>query len=154
MAVRKLYFDIDGTILDLQTAAAKPALIDGMLVRAIREAGIQELVCVGNYAGVVVEVQAKVKDYDALGAILELCEGVFTDEPWFRANTRLIADPESRGAAIDLEGDWWYVDDLAEKYFTEAGRAEIYRKQLGQRILAPTPVGDGTDVLDWLRSIR
>jgi hypothetical protein len=152
--MRKLYFDIDGTILDVQTAAAKPALIDGKFVQAIREAGIRELVCVGNYAGVAVEVQALDENYDALGAILELCNGVFTDEAWFRANTRLISDPESRAAEVDLDADWWYVDDLAEKYFVEAGRAAVYRQQVGRRILAPTPEGDGMDVLDWLATIR
>ena len=152
--MRKLYFDIDGTILDVQTAVAKPALLDGKFVRAIREAGIEELVCVGNYAGVLVEVQGLDKNYDALGAILELCNGVFTDEAWFRANTRLICDPENRAAEVDLGGDWWYVDDLAEKYFSEAGREEVFRQQVGRRILAPAPEGDGEDVLDWLRSIR
>jgi len=152
--MRKLYFDIDGTILDVQTAAAKPALVEGKFVKAIRRAGIQELVCVGNYAGVVVEVQTLDTNYDALGAILELCNGVFTDEVWFRANTRLISDPERRAAEVDLDGDWWYVDDLAEKYFLEAGRAEVFRQQLGRRILAPAPEGDGTDVLDWLGAIR
>jgi hypothetical protein len=151
--MRKLYFDIDGTILDLQTASAKPALLRGKFVRAVRAAGIEQLVCVGNYAGVVVEVQAKLKDYDALGAILELCGGVFTDEAWFRENTRLICDPERRAGEVDLDSDWWYLDDLAEKYFTEAGRAEVFRQQLGRRILAPAPEGDGEDVLDWLRAI-
>jgi hypothetical protein len=152
--MRKLYFDIDGTILDVQTALAKPALLDGRFARAIRAAGIETLVCVGNYAGVVVEVQAMARNYDALGAILELCNGVFSDEGWFRANTRLIADPEDRAAEVNLDEDWWYVDDLAEKYFVEAGRAEVFRQQVGRRILAPTPDGDGADVLDWLDGIR
>ena len=150
---RKLYFDIDGTILFLSTPCAKPALAGGMFGRAVRAAGFDELVCIGNFSGVALAAKARIADYDSLGATYDVCYGVFDDEPWFRAHTRLIRDPARRAAEIDLSDDWWYIDDLAEMYFAHAGRADVYREHLGGRILVPTPEGDGEDVLAWIRAI-
>jgi hypothetical protein len=152
--MRRLYFDVDGTILRMYTNSAKTALAGGAFERAVRAAGVEELVCIGNYVAVVVAMQAIVKDFDPLGAVFEVCAGVFADEDWFGAHTQLVSDPDRRAAEVDLEGDWWYVDDLAEKYFSEAGRADIFRKHHGSRIFAPSPEGDGQDVLDWLLTVK
>ena len=152
--MRRLYFDVDGTILRMYTTSAKSALAGGMFERAVRGAGFDELVCVGNYVAVALMMQTVMEDFDPLRAVFEVCAGVFVDEEWFRSHARLISDPDQRAAEVDLEDDWWYVDDLAEKYFSDAGRGEVYRQQLGRRILAPTPEGDGRDVLDWLEAIR
>jgi hypothetical protein len=46
------------------------------------------------------------------------------------------------------------LPDLAEKYFLDAGRAEVFREHLGSRVFSPAPEGDGQDVLDWLRGVR
>ena len=152
--MKRLYFDVDGTILRMYTSSAKTALAGGAFERAVREAGVEELVCIGNYVAVVVEMQAIMKDFDPLGAVFEVCAGVFEDEAWFRAHTKLVADPDRRAAEVDLACDWLYVDDLAEKYFLDADRADIFRKHHGSRIFAPTPEGDGQDVLDWLLTVR
>ena len=152
--MRRLYFDVDGTILRLYTTCAKPALADGRLERVVREAGIDELVCVGSYVAVALALSAMMEQFDGLGAIFEICNGVFVDQEWFRAHTRLVSDPDRRAAEIDLDSDWWYVDDLAEKYFQAAGRAEVFREHLGSRVFSPTPEGDGQDVLDWLRAVK
>ncbi|HKA37317.1 MAG TPA: hypothetical protein VKH43_10895 [Thermoanaerobaculia bacterium] len=151
--MRKLYFDIDGTLLVLDTGLPKPALARGRLERAIREARIDELVCVGNFVEVIRTLRTVRPEYDGLAAIFALCRGVFLDETWFRRLTRLILDPWLRAAEVDLEADWWYMDDQAERYFFNAGRAELMRQHLGERILQPSPSGDGTDVLEWLQVV-
>ena len=148
--MRCLYFDIDGTLLGLDSGIPKPALAEGGFEAAVRRAHIDRLVCVGNFCRVVQTVQAVNPAYDGLGAIFALCRGAFVDEEWFRSVTTLIADPENRGGAIDFSGDWWYVDDLAEQFFGRAGLHELYRDQTGRRILAPQPDGTGDDVLSWL----
>lgn len=150
MPMRRLYFDLDGTDLVLDTDFPKAALADGRLGRAIRDAGIDELVCVGNLVQVVHLLRDAQFEYDGLGAIFELCAGAFDDEAWFRSHTRFAADPKRRVREIDDAVDWWYVDDLAEDYAAEAGRTDWYREHLGHRILVPTPRGDGYDILRWL----
>jgi len=151
--VRRLYFDVDGTILRMYTSSAKSALAAGVFERAIRGAGIGEIVCIGNYVGVVHLMRTITPDFDALGAIFEVCAGVFVDEEWFRTHLKLVSDPDQRAAEVDLQSDWLYVDDLAEKYFSAAGRHDTFRKHLGGRICSPTPEGDGQDVLDWLQAV-
>ena len=151
--MRRLYFDIDGTIVHLESGIPKLALSGGALGRAIRAAGIDELVCVGNFVAVIRTLWMAQPDYDAHGAILSLCPGTFEDEAWFRANTRFVLDPARRAHEIDLSTDWWYVDDCAERFCADAGRLPLYQAEFGQRILRPTPTGDGRDVLDWLSRI-
>jgi len=148
--LRKLYFDIDGTLLVLDTGLAKPALAGGRLEAAIRRARVNELICVGNFAGVVRTVWTVEPEYDGLGAIFALCQGVFEDERWFRGLVQLVGDPKLRAAEVDLSADWWYMDDEAEKYFLQAGRREILGEESGRRILRPSPRGNGEDVLDWM----
>jgi len=46
------------------------------------------------------------------------------------------------------------MDDEAERYFSAAGRAGIFREHAGTRILVPAPTGDGEDVLRWLDSLE
>ena len=151
--MRTLHFDIDGTVLALNAGVAKPALSAGRLEKAVRDARINKLVCVGNFAGVVRTVWTVNAGYDGLGAIFALCGGVFSDEAWFRAVTQLVGDPRLRAAEVEMSHDWWYMDDEAEKYFLQAGREQIFREHLGGRILRPSPSGDGHDVLEWIRSM-
>lgn len=150
---RTLYFDIDGTVLRMYTPRAKPALANGVLGRAIRDARFEKLVCIGNYCEIAHMMQPLVPNFDPLGSVLEVCSGVFDDDDWFRACTRLITRPDLRAAEVDLTEDWWYMDDLAEKYFSDAGRAEVYREHRGGRIFVPTAEGDGEDVLAWIQKI-
>jgi len=151
--MRTLYFDIDGTVLRMYTPGAKPALANGALERAIRVAGFDKLVCIGNYCEIALMMEPLVEKFDALDAVFEICSGVFDDQGWFRARTRLIPRPDLRATEVDLTEDWWYMDDLAEKYFADAGRDEVYRAHVGGRILVPSAEGDGEDVLSWLRAI-
>ena len=152
-SMRTLYFDLDGTVLALNAGEPKVALADGMLETAIRGAGIEELVCVGNFVAVIHTVQEVDPAYDGLGAIFALCRGSFRDESWFRGSVRLARDPQNRARDIAFDCDWWYVDDLAEEYLLRAGMSEVYREERGRRILVPSAEGDGTDVVQWLQRL-
>lgn len=151
--MRTLYFDIDGTLLVSDHAGPKPCLANGRFEAAVRVARIDCLVCVGNFADVVRLASQIQSSYDALGAVFNICSGVFASETWFRESVILTDDSERRAALIDLGADWWYVDDLAEHYFRTAGRDEAYRREVGRRIMVPSPNGDGSDVLEWLSAI-
>ena len=149
--MRRLYFDIDGTVLILDTGEPKPALIAGRLETAIRNAGFDEIVCVGNFVGVAHAMRAVKPGYDSLGVIFALCRGVFQDESWFRQAARLALDPKNRALEIDLESDWWYMDDLAREYMMRAGLHTMFEREEGRRILVPGAEGDGSDVLARFR---
>ena len=150
--MRTLYFDIDGTILVEGSGEPKPALAQGKFEAAIRNSAIDALVCVGNFVDVVREVRTVNPDYDGIGVIFDLCQGVFTDLAWFRRVTNLARDAKDRARAIPLESDWWYVDDLAEHYMSQAGLTRVLESERGRRILVPTKRGDGSDVISWLNS--
>ena len=150
--MRKLYFDIDGTVLVLDTGVPKPALARGMFEAAIRRARFDEVICVGNFAEVVRTLWVVRPEFDGLGATFALCRGAFSDEDWFRSTVRFVKDPKLRAAEVDLGADWWYVDDQAERYFSFAHRGSVFRAHVGKRVCQPSPRGDGVDVLDWLES--
>jgi hypothetical protein len=151
--MRTLYFDIDGTVLLNDHAGAKACLANGGFEKAVRAAGIERLVCVGNFVDAV-RIASKIQPtYDGVSALFGICLGVFSNEAWFRQNVFLIDDAERRAELVDLGADWWYVDDLAEHYFRTAGREDTFRSEEGRRIMVPTPNGDGRDVLEWLSMI-
>jgi hypothetical protein len=148
--MKTLYFDIDGTILLSDQHDAKPCLANGRLEAAIRKAGFRKLVCVGNFSRIAEMLRGSGVEYDELAALLSICRGAFSDEPWFRAVTRLIANPEHRTGQIDFSSDWWYVDDLAAEYLRAANQEDVLRAHLGTRIFIPSRMGNGQDVIDWL----
>jgi len=151
--MRRLYFDIDGTLLVDDTGEPKPALAGGAFEAAVVRSGVEKLVCIGNFVDAARTAEEIEPSYDGLGVIFDICRGVFSDKSWFRSVTSLVEDPMNRANEVDLEEDWWYVDDLAEHYFQIAGRGEVFRLNIGRRILVPSPVGDGTDVVEWLNQI-
>ena len=151
--MRTLYFDLDGTLIGQRTGRPKPALVGGRFEDAVRGAAFETIVCVGSFVGVIHELASVRRDYDGPGAILDLCAGTFRDAAWFRRALRLVGDPWNRAAEIPLDGDWWYVDDLAQAFLSRAGRDDVFRAELGRRICAPQPDGDGSDILTWLDRI-
>ena len=148
--MKTLYFDIDGTILLDDRNAVKAELGNGEFEAAVRSAGFLALVCVGNFGAIAHAVKELGVEYDELGVLFGLCCGAIQDETWLRSRTVLITDPQHRADFIDYTGDWWYVDDLARHYMESAGKTEIFKENLGKRICAPDPQGDGRDVLEWL----
>ena len=149
--MRKLYFDIDGTVLVLDTGVPKAAMANGGFEIAVRRAGFDEIICVGNFVAVIRTVWTMKPEYDGAGAIFALCGGAFQDEVWFRSSVRFVEDPKSRAAEIDLMADWWYVDDEAERYFTNVDRVDALHEHVGKRVCIPSSRGNGADILEWLK---
>ena len=152
--MRRLYFDIDGTLLIEEKGIVKPHLADGAFEHAVRDAGFEQLVCVGNFVAALHAVNEVEPDHDGIGAIFNLCGSTFTDEAWFRSVCTLVNDPLDRAREIDLEANWWYLDDLAEYYCWKARREHVFKDHLNGRIMVPKAEGDGADILGWLQSLR
>jgi len=66
--MRKLYFDIDGTVLVLDTGVPKAAMANGGFEIAVRRAGFDEIICVGNFVAVIRTVWTMKPEYDGAGA--------------------------------------------------------------------------------------
>lgn len=152
--MKTFYFDIDGTILPLEAEGPKPALAAGALERAVRAAGFERLVCVGQIVTSIRLLESFQRNVDGPGMVYSLCRGAFADEDWFRGRCELVADPDSRAAAVDRDGDWWYADDLADVYFARAGLSNVYTEHVGGRIHHADPAGDGAELLAWLARSR
>jgi hypothetical protein len=120
--MRRLYFDIDGTVLRSGAGDPKPALERGGFEAAIRLAQVDLLVCVGNFCAVVEMIKKINPDYDGLGIVFGLCRGAFADEEWFRSVTTLIADPEHRAGLVDFSAGWtstiWLNNSLTMLAYT------------------------------------
>jgi hypothetical protein len=151
--VRTFYFDIDGTVLKGSFGAPKQHLADGALERAVRAAGVERLVCVGNVVSIARSLERMQPGHDSLGLVLRVCQGVWADQEWFRQVTTLVADSHERVAHIDTSLDWWWADDLALEHSQSVEREDLFQAHHGGRILVPTADGDGQDVLDWLAAI-
>ena len=149
---RTLYFDLDGTVVVRSFGHVKPKLANGGFERAIRQAGFERLVCVANMCTIVTTLLEVDPDADGRGMILQLCQGAFQDETWFRRNTSLIPDGSVRARFIDFTGDWWWVDDRATRFLD----SEELRRRAHEdpdRLMIPTPDGDGTDIIEWLAGV-
>ena len=118
--MKTLYFDIDGTVLMAEQAATKPRLAGGELESAIRMAGFQKLVCVGNFCNIAAVMKDMGLEYDELGVLLDICGGAFTDALWFRSMTTLVPEPQRGHLAIDLP---------EEVFRLEAGEVEFVRAE-------------------------
>jgi hypothetical protein len=153
LTVKTLFFDLDGTVILLEEGTVKPRLGGGRLERAIRRAGFEQLVCVGNAVALIAHLEELEMNPDGHQMIFDLCFGAFEDRIWFRSVCSWIAAPRDRGNIITGLGDWWYVDDLAQRYLEQAGKGSLFELHNNKRILVPNPSGDGQDVLDWLEGI-
>jgi phosphoserine phosphatase len=152
--MKTLFFDLDGTVIVLERGTVKPLLAAGAFERAIRRAGFQQLVCVGNAVALIAHLEEMGVEADGHQMIFDLCFGAFEDRSWFRGACSWITEPGDRGSIITGTGDWWYVDDLAQRYLDQAGKHALFESQSGGRILVPDANGDGQDVLDWLERIE
>jgi len=150
---KSLYFDIDGTILDQTTKAVKKKLQNGQLELKIREANFDRLYCVGNVNDIFHGLEEMGQNVDSVEIIYTLCFDAFTDFDWFVSNVFCAKKPDERIVKINFDVDWWYMDDLADQYFKKSGKNEVLKEQKGTRILIPSPVGDGEDIISWFESI-
>lgn len=148
--MRNLYFDIDGVFLSYDDVQ-RPILTNGSLQTRLQKLNFDKLICVSGWsdifnAGVKNETQQK-------QSIYKLLDEIFPDYNWFMSKIELVYDTDNRCQHIDLESDWFYIDDWADKFFSECFGKKLYEKGLGNRILLVNPHGDGADILVWLDSL-
>jgi hypothetical protein len=149
--MKTLYFDLSGCVLVKGYKNVKPYLANGAFEKAIREVGFEKLICYGRFAEMAHMVSEVSDEYDPLGMLYRMCQGAFNDEPWFRAVTTVIADSKNSTSTIDLAGDWWVLDSLVEEFFLGPDQEGLLETHRGGRIFIPGPLGDGRDVIEWLR---
>ena len=164
---RVLYFDIDGVILSYDDTP-KRAIVGGHLEASLKRLGFTHLVCASGWAQLVrmARPYGTADDHKwriwyrtagdrPNGDAWDLDAGehpVFPDKEWFFTKLELVMDPDHRCQEIDLGTDWYYVDDLADRYFTDSHGQAAFTKELGHRICMPDRYSDGADVLKWLDS--
>ena len=51
---------------------------------------------------------------------------------------------------ILMEDDWYYIDNQAERYFTNIFEVSVCQEYLGTRILDVKTEGDGSDIVGWM----
>lgn len=147
--MRKLYFDIDGVLLSYDDIQ-RPILCNGELENRLKKLSFDKLICVSGWSdifnsGIKTEMQQK-------KAIHSILDKVFPDEDWFISKLELAYDTDFRCQHIDIDSDWYYIDDWADKFFSEFFGKVKYEEELGNRILLVDPHGDGSDILGWLDS--
>ena len=150
--MRVLYFDIDGALLDWYDRP-KPGLRGGGFQELLVARRFDALVCVSGWADM---VQMKVSGIprEMWGtAIHRLVAPLFPDVDWFLNHLTLGSDTDHRGRLIQQNFDWFYVDDNADRFFTEEFGEDSYRRHLGSRICCPHHSSDGSEVFDWLSRI-
>jgi hypothetical protein len=152
--MRKLYFDIDGVFLDYDEEQ-RPLFCDGTLEDLVKACGFDKLVCVSGRSDMVnAEVFGRKPYLEQKDLIHQLLNRIFSDEDWFLSRLNLAYDTDDRCRHIDLNEDWWYLDDWADKFFKREHGEALYTQHLGLRVLLVDPHGDGSDVLRWFRRIR
>lgn len=153
-AVKVLYFDIDGVLLDYDDQP-KSALLEGRLEAALKQSGFDFIACVSGWVDI---LAAPVMKLDTLSsrkeALFQKLAPLFSDRDWFLDKLVLVTDTDHRCHYIDLNADWYYIDDWADHFFTAALGPERYKKETeAGRILLCDHEGDGEDVLAWLEKL-
>lgn len=133
--------------------APKAALLEGKLELILKKAKFDFIACVSGWVDI---FAAEVMGLDSLEkrkeAMYRKLEPLFPDKKWFMEKIILVADTDHRCKYIDLKTDWYYVDDWADKFFTEAHDEDFFLKEKGNRILLCDHQGNGEDVLNWLKN--
>ena len=148
-----LYFAIDGTILDGSTKAVKKNLQNGVLELKIREANFENTFCVGNVNNIFKGLEQMGQHVENAEIVFTLCFNAFTNFDWFINTVCCSKNPDQEINQIDFTADWWYMDDLAERYLKKIGKNDILKEEKGKRILIPDPVGNGQDIITWFESM-
>jgi len=130
----------------------KTSLLNERLENLLKEADLDYIACVSGWVDI---YASEVLGLKTLGARKEALhrqlKELFPDKEWFMEKIILIPDTDNRCSYFDLDVDWFYVDDWADKFFTEAHSNILYEKENGKRILLCDHQGDGADILKWLR---
>ena len=130
----------------------KLALLNGQLEKALKKANFDHLACVSGWVDIFAEEVMKLETLEKRKeALYELLKPLFPDKNWFLEKLVLIQDTDNRCSHIDLNIDWFYVDDWADKFFIEAQNKRHFQKEKDKRILLCDHQNDGSDILSWLR---
>jgi hypothetical protein len=153
---RIFYWDIDGCILNYAPETVKPRLADGQLQRLLERKGFARLVCVSGWTSLVLEAPfpwRALSEFEQKESIRQYVQEAFPDRDLFHARVVLASDNDHRGQHIDLQADWFYVDDWAREFFVAAHGESEYEKYTGTRILMCDPNSDGSDIVAWLEDL-
>lgn len=150
---RVLYFDIDGVLLDYNDHP-KTALKDGKLEMEIKRCRFVQLCCVSGWSDMVQHRSFSYNPEQQKMALYSIVADVFPDKHWFLSSLRLVSNTDERCASIDLDSDWYYMDDWADEFFVKQYGRRQYESLVNNRVLLVDPYGDGSDILEWLASIN
>ena len=153
---RVLYFGIDNILLD-EEDIAKTALTNGQLERLLKSCAFDYYACVSGYSDMVVQRHQYIQKPNKTvqkEAVWQLLKDIFTDKNDFIKKLILIYNTDKRGDYINVDSDWYYLDDWADKYFVEAQGIQAFEEmKRHNRIFLNDPQGDGADILQWLAQL-
>ena len=145
-----LYFDIDGVFLD-SNLEPKKALLNNELQNRLKNLDFDNFVCLSTWSS---HVQQKIIPWtvsEQKKKIYRMVEASIPDKEWFIPKLLLKDDTmENRCKHINLDSDWYYMDNQAERYFTNIYGKELYNKFLNNRIIDVVTKANGSDILTWL----
>lgn len=154
---RVLYFDIDGTINDYEDVV-KPCFRNGQLQGLLEELGFERLVCVSGWSTMVRDAAAMQKWRKTPASTAELIETVrqaiadaFPDQELFLKRCELRFENDARCDHIDLACNWFYIDDWANEFAAKRWGTSL-PEAIGTRIHHCDPFGDGSDIVEFLRT--
>lgn len=150
--MKTLYFDIDGVLLSYEETQ-RPLLSGGTFQNKLKCLGFDRLVCVSGWSDIYNTEVVKKSELAQKRLIHALLSDIFPDQDWFLERLQLVYDTDARCKHIDLNEDWFYIDDWADKFFPEAYGKDLYAQETGKRILLANPHGNGSDILTWLDEV-
>lgn len=150
--MRILYFDIDSVFLDYNDQQ-RILLTDGKLEEKIKGCKFDKLVCVSGWSHIFNESSLKLTTHQQKVNIYLLLDNIFTDTNWFMDKLELAHDTDHRAKQLSLSEDWYYIDEWADKFFSDEYGELMFDSEKGKRILLVEPHGDGQDILDFFGTI-
>lgn len=147
--MRILYFDIDGVLLSYDDNP-KPLLIGNAFESKLKSMQFERLICLSGWSDIMNAHVLNQSLEQQKEGIYHMLKEIFPDKEWFISRLVLAYDTDHRCKHIDLNENWFYIDDWADKFFGNIFGKEKYESELGKRILLVDPYGNGSDLLDWL----
>ena len=154
---RVLYFDIEGTLLDDDDDTAKKALTNGQLETALKSCAFDYYACVSGHSDMIHQSHqyGQIPSKNAQKEVIwHLLKDIFPDKENFIAKLILIYNSDRRAEYINPDSDWYYVDDWADKFYSDAFDRLTYQEmENNKRIFLTDPNGDAADILQWLAQL-
>ena len=147
--MRILYFDIDGVLLSYDDNL-KPLLIGNAFESKLKSLHFEQLICLSGWSDIMNAHVLNQSPEQQKEGIYHMLKEIFPDKEWFMSRLVLAYDTDHRCKHIDLNEHWFYIDDWADKFFSNIFGKELYESEFGKRILLVDPYGNGRDLLDWV----